>query len=81
MRDTDLVIVHSFGSQPEADLAKGALEAASIDAIIQSDSVGGMRPHIAWGSSGFKILVRQEDVNDARAVLDVSDNTNHSGSK
>jgi len=69
MRDTDLVAVHSFGSQPEADLAKGALEAAGIDAIIQADSVGGMRPHVAWGSSGFKVLVREEDADDARAVL------------
>ena len=70
MRDGDLVVIQSFGSQPEADLAKGALEAAGIDAIIQADSVGGMRPHIAWGSSGFKILVRQEDAADAREVLD-----------
>jgi hypothetical protein len=69
MGNTDLVVIHSFGSQPEADLAKGALEAAGIDAIIQADSVGGMRPHIAWGSSGFKVLVREEDAADAREVL------------
>jgi hypothetical protein len=74
MRDTDLIVVRSFGSQPEADLAKGALEAAGIDAIIQSDSVGGMRPHIAWGSSGFKVLVRNEDADDTRAVLQPSEN-------
>jgi len=70
MRQTDLVVVHSFGSQPEADLAKGALEAAGIDAIIQADSVGGMRPHIAWGGNGFKVLVRLEDEADAREVLE-----------
>jgi hypothetical protein len=70
MRETDLVVIHSFGSQPEADIARGALEAAGIDAMIQSDSVGGMRPHIAWGGSGFKVLVRQEDVADAREVLE-----------
>ena len=69
MRDTDLVVVHSFGSQSEADLAKGALQAAGIDAIIQADSVGGMRPHIAWGGGGFKVLVRQQDAADAREVL------------
>jgi len=70
MQPTDLVVVHAFGSQPEADLAKGALEAAGIDAIIQADSVGGMRPHIAWGGSGFKVLVRPEDEADAREVLE-----------
>lgn len=69
MRDTELVVVHSFDSQPEADLAKGALEAAGIDAIIQADTVGGMRPHIAWSSTGFKLLVRQQDASDACEVL------------
>ncbi|HVH89463.1 MAG TPA: DUF2007 domain-containing protein [Terriglobales bacterium] len=78
MGDSDLVVIHSFGSQPEADLAKAALEAADIDAIIQADSVGGMRPHIAWGSSGFKILVRQEDAVDAREVLEPSEDQSES---
>ena len=69
MRETELVVIHSFGNQLQADIAKGALEAAGIDAMIQSDSVGGMRPHVAWGGSGFKVLVRQEDAADARKVL------------
>lgn len=69
MRDTDLTVVRSFASQMEADLAKGALEAAGIEAIIQADTAGGMRPHIAWSSGGFKLVVRQEDADDARAVL------------
>ena len=54
MWDTDLVVIHSFGSQPEADIAKGALEANGIDAIIQADSVGGMRPHVAWEAADSK---------------------------
>ena len=78
MRDTDLTVVHSFASQPEADLAKSALEAAGIEAIIQADSVGGMRPHIAWSSNGFKVIVRQEDADDARAVLEASENAHNS---
>jgi hypothetical protein len=61
---------YSFGNQLQADIAKGALEAAGIDAMIQSDSVGGMRPHVAWGGSGFKVLVCQEDAADARKVLE-----------
>ena len=81
MRDTDLTVVQSFASQPEADLAKSALEAAGIEAIIQADSAGGMRPHIAWGSSGFKVIVRQEDADDARAVLEASDNAHNSQTK
>jgi hypothetical protein len=64
-----LVVVESCASRPEADLAKGALEAAGIQAMIQSDSVGGMREHLAWSGAGFKILVRDEDATDAREVL------------
>ncbi len=70
MADADLVVVQTFGNELEADLAKGALGAAGIDAMIQADSVGGMRPHMAWSSGGFKLLVRDEDVAEAREVLE-----------
>ena len=69
MQDIHLVVVQSYASRSEAELAKGALEAAGIPAMIQSDSVGGMREHLAWSGAGFKILVREEDVTDAREVL------------
>jgi len=70
MRDANLVVVHAFGSQPEADMAKSALEAAGIDAMVQADAAGGMRPHLAWASGGYKVLVRDEDAADARDVLE-----------
>jgi len=69
MQDVHLVVVQSYASRPEAEFAKGALEAAGIPAMIQSDSMGGMREHLAWSGAGFKILVREEDVTDAREVL------------
>jgi hypothetical protein len=70
MPEANLVIVHAFGSQPEADLAKSALEGAGIEAMIQADSVGGMRTHVAWSGAGFKVLVREEDAADARDILE-----------
>jgi hypothetical protein len=70
MGDASLVVVETFGNEMEADIAKGALEAAGIDAIIQADSAGGLRPHLAWSGSGYKILVREEDAASARAVLE-----------
>jgi hypothetical protein len=69
MRHSDLVVVQAFGSQVEADLAKSVLESAGIDAMIQADTAGGMRPHIAWSGFGFRVLVREEDVATAREVL------------
>ena len=73
MRDAKLVVIHAFGTGPEAALAKSALEAAGIDSLIQADSVGGMRPHVAWSSGGFKVLVREEDAEAARDVLEPAD--------
>jgi hypothetical protein len=53
-------------------MAKSALEATGISAMIQADAAGGMRPHIAWASGGFKVLVREEDAEAAREVLEPS---------
>jgi hypothetical protein len=71
MTDSNLVVVHTFNNRAEADLAKSALEAAGIDAMVQADDGGGMRPALAWAGSGMHILVRAEDVEVAREVLDV----------
>jgi len=67
---SNLVIVHTVATGLEAEIAKSALKAAGIPAIIKADTAGGMRPHIAWSGVGFRILVREEDANAARDVLE-----------
>jgi hypothetical protein len=69
MEHPNLVIVQSFGTRAEAEVAKTVLQSAGIEAMIQADTVGGMREHIAWSADGFHLLVREPDANDARAVL------------
>jgi len=69
MQDIKLIVVQTYGSRPEADLAKGALEDAGIRAMIQADTAGGMREHLAWSGAGFRVLVREEDATVARDVL------------
>jgi putative signal transducing protein len=69
MEHPNLVVVQSYGSRPEADLAKGALEGAGIPAMVQADTAGGMREHLAWSGAGFKILVREEDATAAHDIL------------
>jgi Putative prokaryotic signal transducing protein len=69
MQHPNLVVIQSYGSRAEADLAKGALEDAGIQAMIQADTAGGMREHLAWSGAGFKILVREEEASMARDVL------------
>jgi hypothetical protein len=69
VQDSKIVVVRSYGSRAEAELAKGALENAGIPAMTQADTAGGMREHLAWSGSGFQVLVREEDVTLARDVL------------
>jgi hypothetical protein len=69
MNHPNLVVVRAYGTRPEADLAKSELEAADIPAMIQADTAGGMREHLAWSGLGFKILVREEDKVAAQDVL------------
>ncbi len=64
-----LVVAGAFNTEVEAVLARGALEAVGIEAMLQADSVGHMRAHVAWSTGGFKVLVRNEDLEDALACL------------
>jgi hypothetical protein len=45
------------------------LEQAGIQAIIQGDTAGRMREHLAWSGAGFKVLVREDEASKARDVL------------
>lgn len=69
MDHSKLIVVQAFGSEAEADLAKSMLESAGVDAMIQADTAGGMRDHLAWSGFGFKVLVREEDAPTAHDVL------------
>jgi Putative prokaryotic signal transducing protein/Putative bacterial sensory transduction regulator len=69
MNSHDLVVVHSYSSQAEADLVKGVLESAGVPAMTTADTAGRMREHLAWSGAGFQVLVREEDAADARALL------------
>jgi hypothetical protein len=69
MEHPNLIIVQTYGTRPEADLAKSELESAGIPAMIQADTAGGMREHLAWSGQGFKLLVREEDATTASDLL------------
>ena len=69
MSDANLIVVHEFGTEAEAVIAKGALDSAGIDSMLQADTAGRMRQHLAWSGAGFKILVREEDADAANEIL------------
>jgi hypothetical protein len=71
MPDAELIVIRTFLTRVDADLAKSALDAAGIESMVRSDDAGGLRPHLWMG--GIALLVRQEDVDRAETVLEKAD--------
>jgi hypothetical protein len=69
MSDAELVVVGSFLTRVEAELAQGALLAAEIESLISADDVGGQYASVAFGGRGVRLLVRPEDQPRAEDVL------------
>ena len=65
MKSSDLVVVSTFRSTPDAQIAKGILDEAGIESMIRSDNAGGMYPALA----GAELLVNADDVEKATAAL------------
>ena len=74
MSQSDLVVVQSYATEGEAEVAKGVLESSGIDAMIQADTAGRMREHLAWSGLGHRVLVRKEDAAAARSLLALPQN-------
>lgn len=69
MKASELVVVSTFRSTTDAQLAKGILDGAGIESMVRSDNAGGMYPAIA----GADLLVRIDDVEEAREALQERD--------
>lgn len=69
MEHPKLVVAQTYGSSPEAEMARGILEDAGIPAMTSADTAGRMREHLAWSGAGFQVVVREEDLDDARELL------------
>ena len=70
MTDTELVVVRTFLNRIEAELARSALEAAEIEAMVSADDAGGPQPGL-WVARGVRLLVRAEDVGRAEDILGI----------
>lgn len=71
LADTDLIVVHTFPDRIEADLASSALEAAGIESMVAGDDAGGTQPGL-WEARGVALLVRRDDEEAAREILDTA---------
>src|SRR5687767_13823142 len=67
---TELVTVRTYPNMFDADVARGALEAAGIESMIRSDDSGGKSPALAF-TRGVELLVRSEDASEADDVLSI----------
>ena len=67
-----LVVVRTYTSNVEADVARTALEAAGIESMVTSDDEGRQSPGLGF-TRGTALLVRSEDVKDADEILSVDD--------
>ena len=72
MKSPDLVVVATFQSTQDAQMAKGVLDEAGIASMIRADNAGGMYPSL----SGVELLVRTEDVQPANEALAQRDPSN-----
>jgi len=62
---TEVVVVSTFRSTADAEIAQGVLDEIGIESMIRSDNAGGMYPALA----GADLLVRAEDVDKAIEAL------------
>jgi hypothetical protein len=67
MDDASFEVVGSFLNRIDAELARGALEAADIPATVSADDAAGTRPHLWLG--GVRVLVAAADAERAREIL------------
>jgi hypothetical protein len=72
MKHPNIVTVQVFSSEIEANIAKGALEANNIEAVVLTDDAGGMNPSLAY-TNGVRLAVREEDVKKAQKILKISE--------
>jgi len=63
-----MISLAAYESELEAEIARGHLESAGIDAIVSKDDAGGMLPSL-HEAEGVRVLVWSEDVRRARVVL------------
>ena len=65
MKSTELVVLSTFPSVTDAQIAKGILDEMQIESAIRSDNAGGMYPAL----DSADLLVRADDAERARQAL------------
>ncbi len=67
MEPSALIVVSTFPSTADAEIAKGVLAEVGIESMIRADNAGGMYP----GIGGADLLVRADDAKRASDALEL----------
>ena len=65
----DLVILGTFASDAEAQIAQAVLDANGVPSTILTDNAGGMMPWLQW-LHPIRLVVREVDSIEAVELLD-----------
>jgi hypothetical protein len=65
--------IDRFTTRVQAELARGLLSVHGLDAIVLADDAGGNRPEISFGIGGTVVVVPDEQLDEALALLDAVD--------
>jgi len=65
--DEETVVLRTFSTEIDAEVARGHLESHGIAVLVLRDDAGGMKP--AFLAHGIRLLVLERDFRDAEDVL------------
>ena len=65
-----MALLRTFLARHEGELAKGALEARGLRAILVSDDCGSMDPALGLATGGAKLYVEDSHLEEAREMLE-----------
>ncbi|MFP4311028.1 MAG: DUF2007 domain-containing protein [Nitriliruptoraceae bacterium] len=64
--------IRRFSSRVDAEMAASMLLANGIDARVMNDDTGGMHPNLAFGLGTSEVIVPDEQLAEATALLDAA---------
>jgi hypothetical protein len=64
----DAIVLETFASRIEAEMAAGLLESEGVEAMVLADDAGGAYPMLQF-IRGVRLLVYREDEARAREIL------------
>jgi putative signal transducing protein len=68
-----MIAVGIYRTRSDAEFAQALLASVGIESVISSDDAGGAYPFDLSG--GARLLVKEADAEDARAILDEREST------